>query len=313
MHNKSILSFFLNVKDTILKAIEIDKDKATATFTVKVASREDCRCGKCGRKSPVYDRGRQESRMWRSRDWNGVKIYLKADLVRVKCKKCGVVTQRVPWARLKSAFTYDFEQEITWLSLHMSKSALAEYKHIAWRTVGEIIGRVYKDLENKAPDKFSGLERIGIDETSYQKGHKYITVVVNHDTGGLIWAHEGHSIETLSKFFEALTPAQRAGIKLVSGDGAKWIPACMEKYCPNAERCIDPFHVVGWAMDSLDEVRTEIWREAIKKAKDEKKLERGRPRKDDEKKQTVAQQVKGAKYPLGKAMRKSDRESEGQT
>lgn len=72
----------------------------------------------------------------------------------------------------------------------------------------------------------------------------------------MIWAREGHSTETLSEFFEQLTNEQRESITLVTGDGARWIKTCVEKYCPNAERCIDPFHVIEWAMQALDEVRT---------------------------------------------------------
>ncbi len=235
MHNTRILSNFLNVKNTIIKNVELEQNNTCAVFKVRPAKKADCRCGKCGRRSSVYDSGRKETRRWRGRDWNGTTIFLESELKRVKCRKCGVVTQQVPWARHKSGFTYDFEQEIVWLALHMSKSALSKFRRIAWKTVGEIIERVYTDLEKKSPCKFDNLSKIGIDETSYRKGHKYITVVVNHDTGKLIWAREGHSTETLSEFFEQLTNEQRESINLVTGDGARWIKTCVEKYCPNAE------------------------------------------------------------------------------
>ena len=152
-------------------------------------------------------------------------------------------------------FTYDFGQEAAWPALHMSKSALRSFRGIAWKTAGSIIARAYKDLENEAPDKFSNLIRIGIDETSYRKGHRYVTVVVNHDTGGLIWAHEGHGIGTPSKFFEELTRTALYD-KTCVRRRRETAPFMAEKYCPQAQRCIDPFHVVGRAMDALDEVRT---------------------------------------------------------
>ena len=69
----------------------------------------------------------------------------------------------------------------------------------------------------------------------------------------------------LTEFFKELTEEQRARIKLVSADGARWIADCIKDFCPNAERCVDPFHVVAWANDALDEVR----KAAIRKAKQE--------------------------------------------
>ena len=61
---------------------------------------------------------------------------------------------------------------------------------IAWRTVGAIITRVWADIE-PLQDRFAGLRRIGIDEISYKRGHKYLTVVVDHDSGRLVWAAAG--------------------------------------------------------------------------------------------------------------------------
>jgi transposase len=121
--------------------------------------------------------------------------------------------------------------------------------------------------------------KIGIDETSYKKGHKYMTVVVNHDTGALIWARKGHGKEVLTEFFKELTEEQCAKIKLVSADGARWIADCIKDFCPNAERCIDPFHVVAWANDALDEVRKVAIRKAKQEVEDEEKPNRSKKKK----------------------------------
>ena len=140
-----------------------------------------------------------------------------------------------------------------------------------------------------------------MDETSYRKGHKYITTVVNHDTGNVIWVAQGHGKTIFEKFFKQLTPEQRASIQLVSGDGAKWIDECVREYCPNANRCIDPFHVVEWAMDALDDVRVETWREAKKNTPSRPKAKPGRPKKDAPKKDTTANEIKNSKIALGKS------------
>jgi transposase len=197
-------------------------------------------------------------------DFGSERVYIEAAAPRVKCREHGVVVAKVPWARHGSDYTCDFETAVTWLTLHATMRDVAEYFRIEWHTVGSIARRVQEALEKEQPARFDNLEEIGIDETSYKKGHKYMTVVVNHKTGHLIWARKGYGKEVLSEFFEALTEVQRANIKYVTADGALWITDCVSKYCPNAVRCIDPFHVVSWANDSLDEVRKAAVRQAKK-------------------------------------------------
>ncbi|MBD4430247.1 ISL3 family transposase, partial [Xanthomonas citri pv. citri] len=88
----------------------------------------------------------------------------------------------VPWARHGAGHTVVFDEQVAWLATQCSKSAVTELMRIAWRTVGAIITRVWADVEALG-DRFAGLRRIGIDEISYKKGHRYLTIVVDHDTG----------------------------------------------------------------------------------------------------------------------------------
>jgi transposase len=219
-------------------------------------------------------------RRWRSLDFGSHRVYIEALAPRIECPQHGVLVAKVPWARHDSDYTYDFETAVTWLTLHTTAQDVAEYFRIKWHTVGSIAGRVQKSLEDEEPNRFDNLVKIGIDETSYKKGHKYMTVIVNHETGHLIWAKKGHGKEVLSEFFKALTPQQRASIKFVTADGARWIAECIKTYCPNAERCIDPFHVVAWANDCLDEVRKQAVRQAKKDASEGKRAERSKKNKN---------------------------------
>ena len=132
---------------------------------------------------------------------------------------------------------------------------------IAWRTVGAIVGRVCADIDASV-DRLAGLRRIGIDEISYKRGHRYLTVVVDHDARRLVWASPGRDKATLGRFFDALGPARCAAITHVSADAADWIAAVVAQRCPNAVRCADAFHVVAWATDALDEVRRQAWNTA---------------------------------------------------
>ena len=169
----------------------------------------------------------------------------------------------VPWARHGASFTRDFEDQVAWMTKCLKKTAIAQYMRISWNTIGPIVSRVKKDKDPTPSHRFENLRRIGIDETSYTKGQNYITVVVNHDTGCVIWVHEKHGKDILKLFLEELTAEQRASIQCYSADGARWIYETMEEYCPKAERCIDPYHLVEWVNDSIDKVRIEAWHNII--------------------------------------------------
>ncbi len=183
------------------------------------------------------------------------------------------------------------------MSLHLSRSAVASYMRISWNTVGSIITRCREYVDPNPEWRFGGLRRVGIDETSYKKWHKYITVVVNHDTGCVIWAHEGHGKEVLKRFLEGLSAGQRALIECYSADGARWISETMGECCPGAERCLDLFHLVEWANEALDEVCMQAWREA---RSCETGRSPGRQRRGEEK-DRIAQKIKGSSVALGKA------------
>jgi transposase len=147
------------------------------------------------------------------------------------------------------------------LAVHTSKTAVGQLMRIAWRTVGAICARVAADAEARV-DRLAGVRRIGIDEVSYKKGHRYLTVVVDHDTGKLVWAYPGRDKATLGRFFDLLGPERCAQVTHVSADGAEWIAEVVDQRCPNAVRGADPFHVVAWATEALDEVRREAWNAA---------------------------------------------------
>ena len=119
------------------------------------------------------------------------KAYVEAEAPRVDCRRHGVVVVGVPWARHGSRFTRAFEQQVAWLATHCSKTAVCELMRISWYTVGRIIERVVADERVRQGDPLEGLTRIGIDELSFRKGQRYITVVVDHDSGRLVWAARG--------------------------------------------------------------------------------------------------------------------------
>lgn len=275
MHTKMLIKRLLKIDKIAIEKVcfESINEEEILVIGARPLSRETQRCPHCGKRCQGYDSSNR-IRRWRSLDFGSDRVYIEAAAPRVKCHEHGVVVARVPWARHSSDYTYDFETAVTWLTLHATAQDVAEYFRIEWHTVGSIARRVQESLEATQPSRFDNLEAIGIDETSYKKGHKYMTVVVNHKTGTLIWAKKGYGKEVLTEFFKELTLEQRAKIKFVTADGARWIADCIKDYCPNAERCIDPFHVVAWANDALDEVRKAAVRQAKQDAAEGKTAER---------------------------------------
>ena len=303
MQFRTLIKKLLCVKNVIIEQVYFEGKQGRETLVIRIRQREGKkgRCGICGKKAHGYDRGRG-MRRWRSLDFGPWTVFIEAEAPRVYCKEHGVVTENVSWARHAAMFTYDFENTVGWFVLHSPNTVVAECMRIAWNTVGEIVKRVHDDIKAARGSLFNGLVRLGIDETSYQKGHKYMTVIVNHDTGKLLWAGKGHGKAVLDQFFMQLTPGQRAGIQHVTADGARWIAESVAEWCPQAKRSIDPFHVVKWATDTLDEVRRLVWREARAKGKrGTTKRGRGRPAKGEESaKEKPGDAVKGARYPLSK-------------
>jgi transposase len=136
---------------------------------------------------------------------------------------------------------------------------------------------VFADLDATS-NRLDGLRRIGIDEISYKRGHKYLIVVVDHDRRALVWAAPGRDKATVAAFFDELGPDRCALITHVSADGATFIADVVADKCANAVQCADPFHIVSWATEALDGVRRRVWNEARALARAEPRRPCGRPR-----------------------------------
>ena len=281
----SIWASLLGVEKTVIEGIDFDPLIQSIVVAVRPYKRMGHRCGLCNRRAPLYDRGAGRRR-WRALDLGTITAYLEAEAPRVLCPIHGVVVASVPWARHGARFTHQFDDMVCWLATHCSKTAVKELMRVAWRSVGRIISRVWAEREPQA-GLLHGLRRIGIDEISYRKGHRYLTVVVDHDRRRLVWAAPGRNSETVHRFFDALGEQGCLAIEQVSSDAGHWITSVVEARCPNAKLCMDPFHVVAWAGDALDKVRRAVWNQARRQGQ-----------------QAVAKQIKGARFALWKRPQK---------
>jgi transposase len=271
----------LGVEHTVVEEVVFDEEADAVVAMVRPTRSRRRRCAVCQRRCSGYDQG-EGRRRWRGLDLGVVRVFLEADAPRVRCPAHGVVVAAVPWARHGAWFTRAFEDTAAWLAVHTSRVAVAELLRVAWRTVGRMVTRVAQEAGQDI-DRLEGLRRIGIDEISYRKGHRYLTVVVDHDTGRLVWAAPGHDEQTLERFFDALGQDRASQLTHVSADAAAWIANTVAARCPQAVLCLDPFHIVRWATDALDEVRRQTWNAA---------------RRDGQR--ALARELKGARFALWK-------------
>ncbi len=156
------------------------------------------RCGQTGSHLQIHDR---RTKRWRHLDLGRTRCVIECELRRLRCADCGVHLEAVSWARPEAHHTRDFEDVVAWLAQQMAKSPIAGLLQIAWDTVGQIVERVVSEqLDEK---RLQGLVAIGVDEISYRRHHRYLTSVVDHRSGAIVWCSPGRNSETLRGFFGA--------------------------------------------------------------------------------------------------------------
>jgi transposase len=266
------------VVDSVLERLVEEQDGSVVEH-VRPKRRQQQRCGICCRRGPLYDQG-EGRRRWRGLDVGFTRLFVEAVAPRITCPDHGVVVAHVPWARHRSRYLRTFEDQVAWLATQCSQKACSQLMRLDWETVGRIISRVV-DETSRHHDRLDGLERIGIDEISWRRGQRYLTLVIDHASGRLVWAAEGRSKKVVESFFEQLGPERCAQLTHVSSDGAEWILIPVEQHCPDATICLDPFHIVTWATNALDQVRKAIWNDARRSGR-----------------QVAAVQVKGSRWAL---------------
>jgi len=211
-------------------------------------------CSGCGQLGGQIH-GRRVKR-WRHLDLGSTRCVIECELRRLWCSDCGARFEAVPWARSGSRYTRDFEDVVCWLAQQMAKKPIAGLLRIAWDTVGRIVERVVADHLDER--RLEGLVAIGVDEISYRRHHRYLTSVVDHQAGAIVWCAPGRNAATLQAFFDELGE-RRHTIKAVSIDMSGGYEKAIRDSIPKAEIAFDPFHVVRLAQRAVDQVRRDEW------------------------------------------------------
>lgn len=262
------------------------------------ARKLQCRCGYTTRAR--YDTSR---RRWRHLDAGACRVWLETDIRRVNCPHCGVRTEDVPWARPGARHSRDFEDVAAWLTQRTDKTAVATLLRCSWETVDHIVKRVVN--ESLDDDRLHGLFHLGVDEIAYRRGHQYLTIVADHDTGRVVWVAKGRTKAALGGFYDALGPQRRAQVQAVSMDMTSIYREATIEAVPHAAICLDPFHAMKWVNDALDAVykttpRTELTVSGVQWRRTRTALRTGAERLDDNQRSVVTQ-LRRQRYSLFRA------------
>ena len=219
---------------------------------------ETCRCSACG--SPqVQMRGRVERR-FRTLSIGSRATFVILPIPRVECQACGVVRQvKIPFADPRRSYTSAFERYALELGRRMTIRDVAKHLGVSWDVIKDIQKR---DLSRRfAKPKLKHLQRIAIDEISIAKGHRYLTVVMDLESGAVVFVGDGKGADALKPFWKRLR-GSKAKIEAVAMDMSAAYREAVSTHLSKAKIVFDRFHVMKLFNEKLSDLRRALYREA---------------------------------------------------
>lgn len=292
MRVTAAFSRLLRLKGVWVKNVRLEPDRVLVEVALR---RKRLLCPECGYSTRARKDTRPEDTVWRHLDLGTWRLEVHCRRRRLWCPEHGARAEGVPFARPGSEFTRDFECLVAWLATRTDKTTIKRMLRIDWGTVGRIIRRVCADELDRS--RLEDLYDIGVDEVSWRKQHRYLTLVVDHQRRQVVWGTEGAGEKAADEFFAELDPelladppkpkpaenkeqppapaesaqgaenaqpriGQRAGqLRAISMDMGPGYAKSARAHAPQAVICIDPYHVVQLANQALDEVRRAYWNE----------------------------------------------------
>ena len=187
----------------------------------------------------------------------GKRVTIRMKVQRYKCKECNFDQQeKISFATNSCSYTHRFAKYVVDLLRGMTLQDMSNHLGVSWDTVKEIHSSYLK--RHYSPPSLDGVENIGIDEFAVRKGHVYKTIVVDLDSGRIIYVGDGKGSEALKKFWRKVK-RKNIKIKHVATDlSAAFIASVMEN-CPDAVHVFDHFHVVKLMNEKLDDIRRKVY------------------------------------------------------
>jgi transposase len=237
--------------------VRTDYQGGATIFTIR-QDPDDCRCSACGSRE-VTSRGHAE-RQFAALPIGSRKTTVVLPIPRVECRACGAVRQvKVPFADPRRSSTKSFERYVLELSRRMTIRDVAHHLDVGWDPVKDIQER---DLSRRhAKPKLKHLRAIAIDEIAVASGHRYLAVVMDLESGAVVFVGDGKGAGALKPSWKRLRPSG-ARIEAVAMDMSAAYRSAVSIHLPKAVIVFDHFHVVELFNEKLSDLRRALYREA---------------------------------------------------
>lgn len=216
-------------------------------------------CSGCDVPGPGYDT--LQPRLFEFVPLWGIAVFFAYAMRRVDCARCGVTVERVPWADGKSTLTKTYMRFLASWAKRLSWQETATVFRTSWEKVFHSVewavqwGLSHRDLSN--------VRSIGVDEVLWHRGHKYLTVVYQIDSGckRLLWVGKDRTVKTLLRFFRAFGKERSDQLRYICSDMWKPYLTVIAKKAAQAIHVLDRFHIAMHMNKAIDEVRAQETRE----------------------------------------------------
>jgi transposase len=244
----------------------VNTEPASALIRLEPDRRFRAACHACG--GPARTVHSQARKFVRDLPFGGHEMTLQIEHRKIWCDACGGV-------RVEQLEFVDASQRVTnrlaayavqLCRAGLSVQAVADHLHLDPKTV--------KALDHAALEIqfgqtcYDGLVRLAIDEIAVRKGHSYMTVVLDYDTGRVVWMGPGRQIETLDEFFKNMPENARNGLQAVALDMWDAYINAVKRWCPNADIVFDLFHVVKAFNEVIDKIRNQEFRKSDRQGRE---------------------------------------------
>lgn len=234
-----------------------DYEGGQVIFTIR-QERKTCRCAACC-SADILLRGQVERR-FRSLPIGSRATFVNLPIPRVECRACGVIRQvELPFADARRTYTYSFERYALELSRRMTIRDVAKHLGVSWDMIKDIQQR---DLSRRyAKPKLKHLRHIAIDEIAVGKGHRYLSIVMDLESGAVVFVGDGKGADALKPFWKRLR-GSKAKIVAVAMDMSVAYRSAVSAHLPGAKIVFDRFHVMKLFNDKLSDLRRAVHHEA---------------------------------------------------
>lgn len=255
MQLKTILNSVQPYKSFVYKKASWVANSAQPMIEILIEPRKNSRpiCSGCGQPGPGYDR--LPVRRFEFVPLWQIAIFFVYAMRRVECANCGIKVEQVPWCDGKHSLTTTYRWFLAAWAKRLSWKGVADAFETSWQNVFRSVkhavswGLAHRDLEQ--------VESIGVDEVAWQKGHHYLTLVYQIDSGRkrLLWIGRNRTAKTLLGFFRMFGSQRSKKIKYVCSDMWKAYLKVIAKKASQAIHILDRFHIMQKMNKAIDEVR----------------------------------------------------------